>query len=75
MVEVVVFYYLLPNKSIIINLILYTRSLKINTIYDLIFETVKNPGVYPGRVGVKNPGGVGVTIFAGVLTPPGSGLG
>ena len=44
-------------------------------IYDLIFETIKNPAVYPGRVGVKNPGGVGVTIFAGVLTPPGSRLG
>ena len=49
-------------------------------IYDLILETVetiKNPAVYPGRIGVKNPGGVGVgvTIFAGVLTPPGSGLG
>ena len=47
-------------------------------IYDLILETVetiKNPAVYPGRVGVKNPGGVGVNIFAGVLTPPGSGLG
>ena len=33
---------------------------------------LKNLAVYPGRVGVKNPGGVGVLIFAGVLTPPGS---
>ena len=44
-------------------------------IYDLIFETIKNPAVYTGGVGVKNPGGVGVTIFVGVLTPPGSRLG
>ena len=33
-----------------------------------------DPAYDPGGVGVKNLDGVGVYIYSGVLTPPGSGL-
>ena len=33
-----------------------------------------DPAYDPGEVGVKNPDGVGVYIYSGVLTPPGSRL-
>ena len=32
-----------------------------------------DPAYDPGGVGVKNPDGVGVYIYSGVKTPPGSG--